>query len=90
MSRLDGFLDLPTCFIFNARACAKGDQGHFILISHSLSGDVNKVVHLANQLVALTLCLSTIIPELLKGAAEVKTFCEGFTHMRGWAPDALA
>lgn len=69
VSRLDGLLDFPASFIVDAGACSKGDQRHFIFISHSLSGDVDKVVHLRDQRVTFTFCLSTIIPEFLKGAA---------------------
>lgn len=74
VSRLDGLFDFPASFILNARSCAKGDQWHLILISHSLSGDVYKVVDLLNQVVALTLCFSTIIPQLIKCAATTDVF----------------
>ena len=69
MPSLDGLLDLPSRLILHCRPCPKADQRHLSLIAHSHCGDVHKVVHLVDELIAPLLSLTIIVPELGEGPA---------------------
>ena len=72
VTRLNGLLDLPSRLIFDRRAGAERNEGHLIFISNCDCGNVHKVVHFRNELVALPLCLTVVIPQFSKRPAGMQ------------------
>ena len=62
VARLDSLLDFPSRLVLDCGASAKGDQGHLVFISNGDSWNIHKVVDFRDELVALPLCLTIIVP----------------------------